>query len=169
MQRTQLQLDTFLPAIIRNLAEGITSNMSRLYTGDFRLTITEWRILLHLAEHQALTASQIGLATAMEKSKVSRAISTLESRDLVSREMSEDDHRSKHLTLTDRGRKVYQAIVPRVLDWEKELLEPIDIGEYRDLIYLLDKLNTRLRAMNTQQSDGSNEPEQLLASSDLRS
>ena len=42
MERNHLQLDSFLPAVLRSLAEEITANMSRRYTGDFRLTVTEW-------------------------------------------------------------------------------------------------------------------------------
>ncbi len=145
--RNYLQLETFLPAVIRNLAEGITANMSGSYTGDFQLTVTEWRILLQLAEHKTLTATQVVEVTAMEKSKVSRALSGLEDRGFVARTPSELDHRIKTLALTESGLTLYNAIVPRVLDWEKNLLEGLDISEYRDLLYLLNKLQQRLKAM----------------------
>jgi DNA-binding MarR family transcriptional regulator len=147
-ERTQLQLDNFLPSIIRNMAESITSSLAGRYTGDFRLTTTEWRILLQLAEHRALTATKIVEYSAMEKSKVSRALSNLESRDLVISKISEEDHRSKHLALTDRGHKVYRAIVPRVLDWEEELIEGLETSEYRDLLFLLEKVTKRLKSMD---------------------
>lgn len=148
MERTHLQLESFLPAVLRILSEEITGKMSGRYTGDFQLSITEWRILVHLAEKEALTATQIVDVTAMEKSKVSRALSHLEERQLVTRAPSEADQRTKILALTERGYRLYQAIVPRVLDWERELLEGLEISEYRDLLYLLDKLRNRLRAMD---------------------
>ena len=143
-----LKLDSFLPSVIRNLAEGITGNMSQNYTGEFQLTITEWRILLQLAAAQSLTATQIVEYTAMEKSKVSRALSSLEQRDFVARTPSEEDHRTKALSLTPTGQKLYNNIVPRVLDWEKRLLDGFQIGEYRDLLYLLGKLQHRLKEMS---------------------
>ena len=148
MHRSELKLDNFLPALIRNLAEEISVNLSRRYTGDFRLSITEWRVLLHLAEHSQLTASRIVEVTAMEKSKVSRALSRLEERGFVSREVAEEDHRSKLIRLTENGARLYRAIVPRVLDWEKEWLEALDVSEYRDLLFLLDKLSRRLKTMD---------------------
>jgi len=147
MPRSHLQLDSFLPAVLRNLSEDITNRMSARYTGDLRLSVTESRILVHLAEREALTATQIVEVTAMEKSKVSRALSSLEERGLVSRVPSAEDQRTKNLALTERGYRLYQAIVPRILDWEKELLEGLEISEYRDLLYLLDKLRDRLRTM----------------------
>jgi DNA-binding MarR family transcriptional regulator len=145
---TYLQLDTFLPSVIRNLAEEITTSMSGRYTGDFQLTITEWRIILQLAAKDSLTATEIVEITAMEKSKVSRAVSHLEERGFAARTPSEEDHRTKALTLTPRGQALYGSIVPRVLDWEKYLLEGLEISEYRDLLYLLNKLQSRLKEMS---------------------
>jgi DNA-binding MarR family transcriptional regulator len=147
MDRSELHMDSFLPTLIRNLSEGMALNMSRSITGPFRLTMTEWRIMLQLAEHEALSASDIVAYSAMEKSKVSRAIKNLESRDLVTRQAAEGDHRVKQLTMTETGRKRYQALVPRILDWEKEMIEGLEVSEYRDLLYLLDKLNKRLKIM----------------------
>lgn len=151
MQRSKLHLDSFLPNLIRSLSEGMAANMSRRITGPFRLTVTEWRILLQLAEHEALTASDIVEYSAMEKSKVSRAIANLETLGLVERQVANADHRVKLLTLTQTGFKRYRALVPRVLDWEKELIEGLEVSEYRDLLYLLEKLQRQLKKMQEDQ------------------
>lgn len=148
MQRNELHLDNFLPNLIRSLSEGMTGSMSRRITGSFRLTVTEWRILLQLADHQALTASDIVQYSAMEKSKVSRAIANLEERGLVARKVANDDHRVKRLSMTETGLKRYRALVPRILDWERELIDGLEVSEYRDLLYLLDKLNRQLKTMH---------------------
>lgn len=147
MSRSELHMDSFLPTLIRNLSEGMALSMSRRITGPFRLTMTEWRIMLQLAEHEALSASDIVAYSAMEKSKVSRAIRNLEARDLVVREAASEDLRVKRLTMTETGRKRYEALVPRILDWEKELIEGLEVSEYRDMLFLLDKLNKRLKLM----------------------
>jgi DNA-binding MarR family transcriptional regulator len=147
MPRNEMHLESFLPNMFRDLVDGMAANMSRRITGPFRLTMTEWRILLHLADHQALTASDIVQYSGMEKSKVSRAVANLESLDLVERRVAEDDHRLKLLRMTGTGRKRYQALVPRVLDWERELIEGLETGEYRDLLFLLDKLGRHLKTM----------------------
>ncbi len=147
MQRRELQLDQFLPNLIRSLSESMLGSMSRRVNGPFRLTVTEWRILLQLAEHRAMTASDIVKNSAMEKSKVSRAIANLEERGLVMRTVASDDHRAKRLSMTETGSKRYRALVPRILDWEKELIDGLEVSEYRDLLYLLDKLNRQLKSM----------------------
>jgi len=55
--------------------------------------------------------------------------------------------RARDLTLTDEGLALYRSIVPRLLDWERELLTEMTSGEYRDLIYLLGKLDARLKSL----------------------
>lgn len=158
MKRSELHMDSFLPSMIRNLSEGMAVSMSQQISGRFRLNWTEWRVLLQLAEHSALTASDIVEYSAMEKSKVSRAIASLEAQDLIVRRVSEEDHRVKLLAITETGMKRYRAIVPRVLDWEKDLIEGLDASEYRDLLFLLEKLKKQLKAMSAEV-----EPEQVVA------
>lgn len=158
MKRSELHMDSFLPSMIRNLSEGMAVSMSQQISGRFRLNWTEWRVLLQLAEHSALTASDIVEYSAMEKSKVSRAIASMEAQDLIVRRVSEEDHRVKLLAITETGLKRYRAIVPRVLDWEKDLIEGLDASEYRDLLFLLEKLKKQLKAMSAVV-----EPEQVAA------
>ena len=74
------------------------------------------------------------------------------------RRVSEEDHRVKLLAITETGLKRYRAIVPRVLDWEKDLIEGLDASEYRDLLFLLEKLKKQLKAMSAVV-----EPEQVAA------
>jgi DNA-binding MarR family transcriptional regulator len=85
----------------------------------------------------------------MEKSKVSRAVGNLSERGLVMQRRAEGDNRAKDLTLTDDGLSLYRSIVPRVLDWERGLLAEMTSGEYRDLMYLLEKLRSRLQSMDS--------------------
>jgi DNA-binding MarR family transcriptional regulator len=146
--RTRIHLDNFLPAIIRNLSEGISARISKNYSDEFSLTITEWRILLQLSEHRLLTASQIVDNTAMEKSKISRALSSMEGDGMVKREVDKDDHRRQLLALTDYGDELYCKVAPLALEWEKQLLQGLDINEYRDLIFLLNKLSQQLKTMD---------------------
>lgn len=146
-RRTRIHLSSFLPSVIRNLAEGISTRLSRTYKEDFQLSVTEWRILLQLSEHQLLRASEIVDITAMEKSKVSKALRNLEANGFVSRTVDNSDKRCQSLTLTARGIELYEAIAPRVLAWEQQLLEALDVNEYRDLLYLLDKLSNRLKSI----------------------
>lgn len=146
--RTDLKLQAFLPYVLNNLAERVSAGLSGIYVDEYQLSIPEWRVIANLAEHNTLNARQIVAFTTMEKSKVSRAVANLSERGLITQQRAEGDNRAKDLTLTDEGLAVYRSIVPRVLDWERELLTELSSGEYRDLMYLLEKLSCRLDAIN---------------------
>lgn len=142
--RQELQLENFLPYLVNNLADRISTGLSRIYAGEYGLSIPEWRVLANLAEHRVLNASQIVTTTAMEKSRVSRAVKSLASRDLISQSRRADDNRARDLALTPAGAALYRKLVPQALEWERELLECLSAGEYRDLMHLLGKLRQQV-------------------------
>ena len=145
--RSDLKLTRFLPYVINNLAERISAGLSTLYSDEYGLTIPEWRVIANLAEHNTLNARQIVQFTTLEKSTVSRAVNNLSARGLVSQQRTEGDNRVKDLALTEAGETLYRTIVPRALAWERDLLEDLNAGEYRDLLHSLYKLEARLDSM----------------------
>jgi DNA-binding MarR family transcriptional regulator len=146
--RTELKLGRFLPYLLSNLAENISTELAQVYSTEFGLTTSEWRVLAHLAEHESLNARQIIGFTSMEKSKVSRAVGRLCERGLVLQERARRDSRAKDLVLTESGRALYEQVVPRVLVWERELLEGLNSLEYRDLLHGLGQLTRRLELIS---------------------
>jgi len=65
-------------------------------------------------------------------------------RGLVVGEQAEGDNRAKNLRLTPQGDTLYQAIVPEVLAWEKDLLSCLSKTQQSDLLSSLEKLKTKL-------------------------
>jgi DNA-binding MarR family transcriptional regulator len=145
--RSDLRLGKFLPYVLSNLAQGVSTRLSGIYAEEFDISIPEWRVIANLAEHGTLNARQIIDFTAMAKSKVSRAVSRLDTRGLLTQRTAAGDSRAKDLALTAEGEALYRAIVPKVLAWEQTLLEGFEVAEYRDLLHLLEKLEDRLQSM----------------------
>ncbi|BAJ02064.1 MarR family winged helix-turn-helix transcriptional regulator [Shewanella violacea] len=48
---SSLVLKNFLPYRLVNLAQNVSEKFSEVYQSEFNLTTPEWRILVHLAEH----------------------------------------------------------------------------------------------------------------------
>ncbi|MDO8861946.1 helix-turn-helix domain-containing protein [Haliea sp. E1-2-M8] len=145
--RRELQLEGFLPYLVNNLADRISTGLSRIYDGEYGLSIPEWRVLANLAEHGVLNAKQIVSTTGMEKSKVSRAVKNLTARGLILQRRKEEDNRARDLALTAAGLALYGDLVPHALAWEGELLDCLSVSEYRDFMYLLGKLRQRATIM----------------------
>ena len=145
--RRELQLEAFLPYLVNNLADRISTGLSRIYADEYGLSIPEWRVLANLAEHGVLNARQIVSTTAMEKSRVSRAVKSLTGRGLIVQRRNEDDNRARDLALTAAGLTLYGDLVPHALAWEGDLLDCLSVSEYRDFMYLLGKLRQRATIM----------------------
>ena len=50
--RRDLRLNSFLPYVLANLAERVSSSLSHIYADEFQLTIPEWRGIANLAERR---------------------------------------------------------------------------------------------------------------------
>ncbi|MCV6622584.1 MAG: MarR family winged helix-turn-helix transcriptional regulator [Cellvibrionaceae bacterium] len=159
LQEAQLEkepsliLNQFLPFRLVNIAKRVSDTYSWVYNREFGLSIPEWRILARLGEQPGLSSKLIGEITLMDKSKVSRGVKQLEDKGLLVKNKDQQDNRVYYLSLTEAGQQLYHSIVPTALDWEAELLQALDVSEYRDLFRVLEKLDRRLEDMADKKSE----------------
>jgi DNA-binding MarR family transcriptional regulator len=102
-----LVLETFLPYRLNRISELISQRFARIYRDRYGLTRPEWRALAALGQFERMTATAIGANSSMHKTKVSRAVVSLERRHWLTRETDASDRRIEHLTLTREGRRIY--------------------------------------------------------------
>ena len=76
----------------------------------------------------------------MDKVAVSRAVSGLIDSGHVARKVSEEDGRRSILSLTSKGKGVYDKIVPIALGAERDLVETLSAAEREQLARLMEKL-----------------------------
>lgn len=136
----KLTLETFLPYRLNRLADAVSRDFSRLYRERFGLTRPEWRTLATLGEFGTMTATQIGQHSAMHKTKVSRAVTELETRRWLERTPDENDRRVERLVLTRQGLAAYQAMVPVALAFQADLLRRLRTTSPRALLETIDAL-----------------------------
>ena len=93
-----------------------------------------------LGEYAGSSAEEVSIKTQVEKSIVSRSLSKLLSRRLVSRTVDANDRRRHNLTLTETGEDIYKQIVPVSYDYEDRLLECFSAQERAIFDGLVDRL-----------------------------
>lgn len=142
--KPEIDLDQFLPYRINRLADRISDKLSKLYAKDYALNVAQWRILAWLSHGEELTARKICIATNMDKVRVSRAIQSLEERNLLTRSPSSHDQRVHVLSLSDAGQTLLAELIPQAQAWEAELLAVLTSNEYRDLFNIMGKLERQL-------------------------
>ncbi len=136
-----LILQKFLPYRLSVLSNRISQAIADRYEEKFSLTLPEWRMIAVLGEESDLSAAEVSKRTAMDKVAVSRAVKNLLSSGRLARHFSNDDRRRSVLSLSDKGRKVYQKVLPLALSYEATLLSGLSAKEQDFLGNILDKLD----------------------------
>jgi DNA-binding MarR family transcriptional regulator len=140
-----LELEAFLPYRLNRIAAAVSQDFRAVYGPHHALTIPEWRVLATLGQFEAMSAKAIGRHSAMHKTKVSRAVRTLEERRWLRRRESAADRREEILTLTAQGARVYRQIVPKALAFETRLLNHLG-PEAAPFLEALRRLETVVKA-----------------------
>ncbi|MEQ9436955.1 MarR family winged helix-turn-helix transcriptional regulator [Hyphomonas sp.] len=138
--KTTLRLREFLPYRLSVLSNTVSGRIADLYDREFGLSVWQWRVMAVLGENAGITATQISQVTAMDKVAVSRAVSGLIDSGHVSRKASPADGRRSILSLTAKGKGIYDKIVPIALKAERELIATLSPAEQEQLAHLMEKL-----------------------------
>lgn len=146
MNDNRLDLEAFLPYRLNRLADAVSRGFSRIYRERHGLTRPEWRLLATLGQYGSMTATAIGAHSAMHKTKVSRAVSSLEARGWLRRTTDEADRRVEHLALTRAGDAAYRDLVPLANAYEQALLDALPAAERRAALAGLAALEAAIEA-----------------------
>jgi len=141
--RAALKLEEFLPYRLNVCASLVSQALSRIYTERHKIGVPEWRVLVTLGQFGAMTAKAVGAHSHMHKTKVSRAVTLLERRKLVTRRANRADLREAFLSLTPAGRDIYSELAPMALEFARQLLEAVDAADQAALDRALTKLTER--------------------------
>ncbi len=139
----RLDLVHFVPYRLSVLANRISSAIARTYSVRFGLTIPEWRTMAVLGGTPGLSASDVAQRTAMDKVQVSRAVARLAAKKCVQRGADRGDGRVVRLSLTTKGRAIYDEIAPLALELEDLLLEALSPAERASFDAIMVKLNAQ--------------------------
>ena len=129
MSAPVLELERFLPYRLSVLSNTISAAIAAEYERRFGLSVTEWRVLAVLGRYADLSAVEVAERTAMDKVAVSRAVNSLLKSGRIRRSVHDDDKRRSVLSLSAKGRRVYDEVAPMALRYERELLAVLDVEE----------------------------------------
>lgn len=141
MPNKTLDLDHFTPYRLSVVSNRVSSAIARHYSDRFDLTIPEWRVMAVLGQTPGLSAREVAERTAMDKVQVSRAVASLLAAKRLTRTAHAKDGRVAHLSLSLKGREIYDKVVPLALALERQFLSVLSPMERKALDDLLEKLS----------------------------
>ncbi|HWA92706.1 MAG TPA: MarR family winged helix-turn-helix transcriptional regulator [Rhizomicrobium sp.] len=150
LRKATLDLDSFVPYRLSVLSNRVSSAIARQYSQAFGLTIAEWRVMAVLGGTSGLSAREVAHRTAMDKVQVSRAVASLMRSGRVARAGDSKDGRVTRLSLTPKGRAIYNEIVPMALGLEESLLSALSAPERQTFDRLMIKLARQAQLIGAQ-------------------
>jgi DNA-binding MarR family transcriptional regulator len=148
----KLDLFKFVPFRLNRLSAEVSQALSSEYQERYGLDLPEWRVLATLGfRNEPCTAQYISHCTRTHKSTVSRAVMSLMRRRLVERVEDVDDRRAFSLCMTDKGKTLYEELIPRLLRKEQGIMSCLSAQERREFARLLGKMEGSLELVQTQE------------------
>lgn len=135
-----LELGTFMPYRLNQLAHLVSRGIATIYEERHGLTAAQWRVMAAVAERPGLTAQKVVAITPMDKVTVSRAVAALCEMDLLQRNASKTDGRVALLSLTTDGANIYQQIFPKALKYADQLQQGLSQDERELYLTLTSRL-----------------------------
>ncbi len=142
-----IDFSTHLPARLSRLSNRLEAFSSKTYVENFGIGMRGWKVLAALGRYGRLSINQIAEYHGTAQSSISRAVQELGRRGLVKRAKSKTDGRQVLVTLTRKGEKAHDAIVPISRLRAKELLQTFSPEERRTIDRLLTKLQAKVDDM----------------------
>ena len=140
-------LDDMLLYVLWQLQAAARRPVVRLCEAEFGITRREWRMLAQLADSEGMPSSALAERAALDRAQTSRAVSALVQKGLVVRTPRPGNRREVLLHLTERGRALYAALLPRVAAINQELLSVLSETEGATLDALVQRLRAQAERM----------------------
>jgi DNA-binding MarR family transcriptional regulator len=137
--------ELFLYRLTRLQAVAVAP-VGRLCQARYGVSRREWRLIVVLARHGPVLSSELADLAQLDHARTSRIVTTLVDLKLAAREVIPSDRRQARVSLTDKGRALYDEFLPVVVELNRQLLQALEPGEIAQLDGLMDRLAERAKA-----------------------
>ncbi len=144
-------LDDMLLYQLWHVQAAAGRTVMRMCETEYGISRREWRMLAQLARDEGQTSSALAERAALDRAQTSRVVGRLVEKGLVVRTPRPSNRREVVLQLTESGRALYAALLPRVARINRDLLSTLSEAEVTALEDLLRRLRARAEGM----ADGS--------------
>ena len=128
-ENLDFELKDFMPYLLNQAADATSRRFETYYKSKYGMLRTEWRVIFHLGSYGKMTARDICERARIHKTKVSRAVHSLEAKKYLSRKQLEDDRRHESLELTKAGAKVFDDLLAEARRFDGDMMSAFSATE----------------------------------------
>ena len=129
----KFDLNDYIPCQLATVSQGIIRALAALFEERYGTSLPEWKVLAIIRETPGLSAVAVARRAQMDTVAVSRAVTKLLDRGLVSRELDSEDRRRSVLGISEAGLELHDEIAPLAAELETSLLE--DLTDEEKLVF----------------------------------
>jgi len=143
-------VDAYLPALLAQAHELVASEFHAI-AAEHGLAPSEWRVLATLASGEPTSIGRLAQIVVMKQPTVTRLLDRMEATGHVQRVPHDGDRRITLVTITHRGQKLTEKLVPLARAHEARVLAPVGARRATEL------KDTLLRLIALQQTESSDD------------
>jgi DNA-binding MarR family transcriptional regulator len=128
-----LKLDDFLPYLVNRVGAALVARFTREVLAREHLTIDMWRVLAALSENGGQRQIDLAGMTSIETSTVSRLVTRLIHRGLVTRSRSRTSNREVVVQLSPRGIVLVRRLIPIARSLERTALAGVPAKDLAEI------------------------------------
>lgn len=124
-----------------------TYAIQKFYAKKYDITPEQFTILASLIEHDGMYQRQIAAVTLKDRPNITRLIRILENMGLVTKQQDSNKRKIFKIYITDKGRQMYEKVLPTVLDLWGSSIEGIPSEEVNACLQTLHKIKSNLQEL----------------------
>jgi len=136
----ELPLRRFLTYRLNRLQARLNAQATQYLARHAGITLSEWRAIALVGGPGETTLTEACRHAQLDKGLLSRTLKALAGRGLVQARQDDRDQRVQHLSLTKKGRTVFEHMLPRMRARQRFLREALTPMEFATLHAAIDKL-----------------------------
>lgn len=114
------------------------------HLAEFKLSLSEWKLLGHLSEVSDMTPSEISKLLNVKLPVSTRLLKSLEAKKYVSRQVNNKDSRVIHACITQAGKELVNKVETKLRREMKLFLEDIDRADLEVYVKVLLQLSKKI-------------------------
>lgn len=110
---------------------------SNQHLKHWNLSVAQFDVLVHVGTNERLSQQELAEKLVVTKGNITQILSKMEKIGLISREQ---EWRTKYLSLTNKGRELFEEVVPKQEAFQASQFEKLNHEEKKQLLQLLRKI-----------------------------
>jgi DNA-binding MarR family transcriptional regulator len=143
--RARLDLGNYLPYLLNRVGFALVDSFTAAALKDHGLSIDMWRVLAALSNNGEQRQVDLVGMTSTDASTMSRLVSRLIRRGLVTRSRSQTSNREVVVALSAKGRALVRRLIPIALGLERNASAGLSAGELAEVKRLLIRMYGNLK------------------------